>query len=660
MHDRLVSQNQNNDGQHSSDSGLVAEFCASFTNSLKSQANGAIQLANHFGLNASEFSLSQMSGAEFGTSRWAAQVGGQIAATALEFGGLRLALRGLAGVGGANLAPAAEATGSGVLRRTTVSALSGALMGGVLTPEDPNDPLGSRLKHASIDAATFATVGLVSSGLSVASTQINRPLLADVIRNGYANNAIGGFTGGVVNAELNSVSSGNGLTPIDQAARRGAEYALVGMGAHGLESAAGAVGRATFSNPYRPDANGFIDFSGLPQPKWRVQRSLQHEQETPSVWYESVPAANRFPTLQGKVDADVVIVGGGITGLHIARELSNHGHSTVLLEGKQIASGTTSQMAAQIERMPDWGFAKLKELYPDRFPQIMGELNGAAERISEIAQHSNSDYRSVTTYKLTNRRNLAAVQEEVEAAQPYDNGARMISGDQAAQIYPGQTIVGALAHEGQVNPRKLALAMANDGPFRVFENSPATGITVARDGQPVTLHTPEGTVTANKVIFATGGPPQMFEHLRGRVYTAQVFAGTGRYPGRPIESNFISDRDPIIDFWRDIAPNRVLFGGSGRPLALLWPLRENSAVASRMQQFIPGAQPEAGWSGTIFVTRKDGLPIIAQHPTHRSLYGVTGLGGSGLVNSGFVARMLRLELEGQPEQNLLSERRFGR
>ncbi len=65
-----------------------------------------------------------------------------------------------------------------------------------------------------------------------------------------------------------------------------------------------------------------------------------------SVWLAS--NAEEYPTLEGEQTADVVVVGGGITGALVARKLSGDGRSVILLDRRRIASGTTGHSTAKV------------------------------------------------------------------------------------------------------------------------------------------------------------------------------------------------------------------------------------------------------------------------------------------------------------------------
>ena len=58
-----------------------------------------------------------------------------------------------------------------------------------------------------------------------------------------------------------------------------------------------------------------------------------------SYWMDSTPAT-AYPPLDGDVEVDVVVVGGGIAGVCTAWELVRAGRSVAVLEADRIAPGS--------------------------------------------------------------------------------------------------------------------------------------------------------------------------------------------------------------------------------------------------------------------------------------------------------------------------------
>ena len=67
-----------------------------------------------------------------------------------------------------------------------------------------------------------------------------------------------------------------------------------------------------------------------------------------SVWMAAGDAAPGFDALAGRVDVDVVIVGGGITGVSVALPLIEAGLSVALVEADRIGAGNTGRSTGNL------------------------------------------------------------------------------------------------------------------------------------------------------------------------------------------------------------------------------------------------------------------------------------------------------------------------
>src|SRR5436309_5086642 len=64
----------------------------------------------------------------------------------------------------------------------------------------------------------------------------------------------------------------------------------------------------------------------------------------PSSYWWAGPGTS-FPTLEGELDADMLVVGGGMTGICLAYTLAEHGAAVALLEAGPLAGGTSGRNA---------------------------------------------------------------------------------------------------------------------------------------------------------------------------------------------------------------------------------------------------------------------------------------------------------------------------
>ena len=66
------------------------------------------------------------------------------------------------------------------------------------------------------------------------------------------------------------------------------------------------------------------------------------------LWADTAPASPQYPTLTETVDADVVIIGGGFTGLSTALALAERGRTAIVLEAGQPGSGASGVSGGQV------------------------------------------------------------------------------------------------------------------------------------------------------------------------------------------------------------------------------------------------------------------------------------------------------------------------
>src|SRR6202008_1036492 len=59
------------------------------------------------------------------------------------------------------------------------------------------------------------------------------------------------------------------------------------------------------------------------------------------------------PALDGEIETDVVVIGGGYTGLHAALNAAGRGYRVVLLEAERIGWGASGRNGGQM--IPGWG-----------------------------------------------------------------------------------------------------------------------------------------------------------------------------------------------------------------------------------------------------------------------------------------------------------------
>jgi glycine/D-amino acid oxidase-like deaminating enzyme len=216
----------------------------------------------------------------------------------------------------------------------------------------------------------------------------------------------------------------------------------------------------------------------------------------------------------------------------------------------------------------------------------------------------------------------------------------------------------------------------------VFENTAIIGLQVGKPGGPITAITANGgRIEANRVVFATGTGGNLFRNLDHCVEVAQCFAGIAETKGAVKLLGNAFDTDGAVrnaagiihntgtegayNYFRKPAdalsiPNAqekhlMLFGGAGKMLPETAATKTTAELTEQLQTLFPGSKMLHNWTG-LLEESKDGMPIIAQHREIPQIFGIRGVGGSGIDSAQFIAHETARIFKGG--RSVLSSARF--
>lgn len=124
-----------------------------------------------------------------------------------------------------------------------------------------------------------------------------------------------------------------------------------------------------------------------------------------SIWRETVRMP-QFDTLEQDMEADVLIIGGGLAGLLCAYFLEQAGVDYVLLEAAEICGGTTGNTTAKITAQHGLLYGKLIRTFGLDAARLYLEANQAAlARYRDLCREIDCDFQEQDAYVYTlNRR----------------------------------------------------------------------------------------------------------------------------------------------------------------------------------------------------------------------------------------------------------------
>src|SRR5689334_12269625 len=88
----------------------------------------------------------------------------------------------------------------------------------------------------------------------------------------------------------------------------------------------------------------------------------------------------RYPTLRGRHEVDVAVIGGGLTGCVAAYKFAQAGLHVAMLEARQVGRGSTAASTALVMQEPDLDFRDLASRYGTRRARRIWQWSAASLR----------------------------------------------------------------------------------------------------------------------------------------------------------------------------------------------------------------------------------------------------------------------------------------
>lgn len=353
------------------------------------------------------------------------------------------------------------------------------------------------------------------------------------------------------------------------------------------------------------------------------------------IW--SRPRAAR-PTLDGTIQADVAVIGGGLTGLLTAWRLQERGLRPVVLEADTIGSGQSGGTTAKITIQHGLYWAKLarqtSRTQARAYVLAQQAAVDAYEGLAQTLQLTGYMRQTSLLYTMGNPTPLRA-----EAAFLEDCGlpAWFTSDGEHAGIVE-------LERQALLEPGELLAALAER--LTVYEHSRV--LRVDENG----VQTAAGAVRAQRVVFADHFPLRNVPGLYfARMHQCRSEALLLDAPAPTAMWIAADDDAPNL---RACAGKALLSGGSRRT-------GSKPAVTARQMaaRWYPGAKVLARWAAQDAVTL-DGRPYIGRFaPSKPHWYVATGYNGWGMSSAMLAAAVLSAEITGEthPAAEIVSPRR---
>ena len=306
-----------------------------------------------------------------------------------------------------------------------------------------------------------------------------------------------------------------------------------------------------------------------------IGRKLIEEATPRPFWLDRPDAPAPRAPLDGGVEADLVVVGGGLTGLWTALLAAEEGKRVVLLEAERIAFGASGRNGGFCAASLTHGISNGLARWPGEMEALerMGRENLDAIRAAVARYGIDCGWEATGVIDVaTAPHQLAWLAEEAEQQRRARLGRR-------AARRGGDARAGRLAHlrgrpvdARRDRARRSGAAVLGPGAClrgrgrAVFERTPVTRL--AADGAGVRAETAGGAVRARRALLATAAYPPLVRAIRRYVVPVYDYVLVTE-PLSPAQRDAIgwrgrqglSDVTNQFHYYRQTDDHRILWGG---------------------------------------------------------------------------------------------------
>lgn len=366
----------------------------------------------------------------------------------------------------------------------------------------------------------------------------------------------------------------------------------------------------------------------------------------PPVWTEFTQR-RQYPPLDGHLDTDVLVMGGGIAGVTAAALLHQAGKRVALIEMNRIAGGTTGHSTAHLDTSTDADFQSLLSKWgkdPTR-----RYVRAKAQAIDLIEHHDrvyglDAAFQRVTGWVYAEPdHDLDTFQKELDAVGELGFDYPDDMPDLPFKVAKAMR----LPNQGRVDPLAYTVRLAErlaDRGVGVFEKTTVQEAADDENGR-VKVTTDRGTVTADAAVLMGHAPVEGTGVVDSRVRPYQSYViGVRVEDDLPDELFF--DWDSPYHYTRRIGrgdSRQLIIGGADHATgAEVDAMRKFLDLEAYARKRYKVHEVTHRWSHE-FWEPADGMPFIGRAPGKQNVYFATGFNGEG-ITFGTVAAMLLTDL----------------
>ena len=367
-----------------------------------------------------------------------------------------------------------------------------------------------------------------------------------------------------------------------------------------------------------------------------------------SLWIDELGEINSSGELEYDTNADICIIGAGISGITTAYYLTKKGFKTVVIERNEIGHGVTGHTTAKITSQHALIYHYLFKQYGIEFAEKYFKANEKAiKNIEEIIIENNidCDFERKDNYIYTiNEENIEKIKEEAESLKHININAELVEkSDLKLKIKRGIVF----KNQAQFNPLKYITGLVkyilnNNG--KIYKNSLCTDIK-RKDGE-YEVWANGHKVYAKYVVLATQYP---FLKIPGfyfiKMYQASSYVIGIETKEKLPKDMYLSIDEPNFSF--RTAGDILLIGGAGHKTGSKVDYNQTYGVLEKKaKELYPDCKIKYKWSTRDSITL-DKIPYIGEYSSLMpNMYVMTGFNKWGMTSSNVAANIIVDKISG--------------
>lgn len=349
------------------------------------------------------------------------------------------------------------------------------------------------------------------------------------------------------------------------------------------------------------------------------------------------------PPLTRNLKCDVLIVGGGMSGVMAAAEFIGQGQSVILLEKNILGGSSTGRSAGFLTPDSELELSQLMRRYGKKGAQDLwtAPCSGIDRIVANVKQYDIA-CELITQNSLflgLGKSGWADVRSEISSREALGFPSQLYHAPDLPAIITAEGYTGAVRYPNTygINALQYVQGMKRvlrEAGMQIFES---TGVRSISDH---TAHTHAGSVEAGAIIVAIDKMTHDFNPLADGVFHAQTFlsiseplsnAEVGRiFPGDHFQC---WDSSLVYSYFRLTGDQRLLLGGGSAPTTFLRQAYRSPHIIKRVIRDFRSHFPALNklrfiqyWPGLIDTTR-DLLPVVVRAGPQNHLHFILGAVG---------------------------------